>query len=98
MPFRKRRSLAIKIPLLTSLLLLAALAAMSVASYLELRGALVELASGRLEGAATQMASVFGMNVELPFHVGVGAFWVIIGVMIVVLVGMTTYFRRRGFL
>ena len=40
MPFRKRRSLAVKIPLIMSLLLLAALAAMSVASYLELRRAL----------------------------------------------------------
>jgi signal transduction histidine kinase len=59
MPFRKGRSLAVKIPLLTSLLLLAALAAMSVASYVELRTALVELAAGRLKGAATQMANVF---------------------------------------
>ena len=32
MPFQKRRSLAVKIPLITSVLLLAALAAMSVAS------------------------------------------------------------------
>ena len=62
MPFRKRRSLAVKIPLITSLLLLAALAAMSVASYLELRRALVDLATGRLQGAATQMANVFGMS------------------------------------
>ena len=46
----------------------------------------------------TLLASVFGMNVDLPFHAGVGAFWVIIGVMIVVLAGMVGYFRRRGFL
>ena len=62
MSFRKRRSLAIKIPLLTSLLLAAALAAMTVASYLELRRALVDLASQRLQGAATQIASVFTMS------------------------------------
>ena len=62
MPFRKRRSLAIKIPLLMSLLLLAALAAMTVMSYRELRGALVDLAGERLQGAATQMANLFGMT------------------------------------
>jgi signal transduction histidine kinase len=60
MPFRKGRSLAVKIPLLTSLLLLAALAAMSVASYVELRSALVDLAAGRLKGAAAQMVNLFG--------------------------------------
>jgi signal transduction histidine kinase len=62
MPFRKRRSLAVKIPLLMSLLLLAALAAVSVASYIELRNGLVELAAERLQGASTQMANVFGMS------------------------------------
>ena len=62
MPFWKRRSLAVKIPLLTSLLLLAALAAVSVASYIELRNGLVDLATGRLQGAASQMASVFGIS------------------------------------
>ena len=62
MPFRKRRSLAVKIPLITSLLLLAALTAMSVASYVELRRALVDVANGRLQGAATQMANVFAMS------------------------------------
>jgi hypothetical protein len=62
MPFARRRSLAIKIPLLTSLVLLAALAAMSVASYMELWSALVEMARGRLDQAADQMANVFGMS------------------------------------
>jgi signal transduction histidine kinase len=62
MPFRKRRSLAVTIPLITSLLLLAALAAMSVASYVELRRELVDLATGRLQGAATQMASIFAQT------------------------------------
>ena len=64
MPFLKRRSLAVKIPLLTSLLLLAALAAMTVASYVELRRALVDMATQRLQGAAVQMANVFGNSVR----------------------------------
>jgi magnesium transporter len=46
----------------------------------------------------TLLASVFGMNVDFPFHTGVGAFWAIIAVMVVVLSGMVAYFRRRGFL
>src|SRR5215216_256850 len=46
----------------------------------------------------TLLASVFGMNVHLPFHTGVGAFWMIIGVMLAVLVAMVGYFRKRGFL
>ena len=62
MPPRTRRSLAIKIPLLTSVLLAAALAAMTVASYLELRRALVDDASQRLQGAAAQMAGVFATS------------------------------------
>ena len=62
MPFSKRRSLAVKIPLLTALLLVAALAAMSVASYIELRTALVEMATGRLHQAGDQIAAVFSMS------------------------------------
>jgi magnesium transporter len=46
----------------------------------------------------TLLASIFGMNVNLPFEDDVGAFWTIIGVMVVVLVAMVGYFRRRGFL
>jgi len=46
----------------------------------------------------TLLASMFGMNVEFPFHTGVGAFWAIVGVMVGVLTGMVAYFRRRGFL
>jgi signal transduction histidine kinase len=64
MPFSGRRSLAVKIPLLLSALLLLALATMSVASYLELRSALVELATTRLQQAADQMANVFAMTVR----------------------------------
>jgi Mg2+ and Co2+ transporter CorA len=36
--------------------------------------------------------------VDLPFESTVGAFWTIIGVMVVVLIAMVGYFRRRGFL
>src|SRR5918996_896674 len=51
----------------------------------------------------TMIASVFGMNVGLP---GGGdppggvsvSFWIIIGAMVAILVGMVTYFRRRGWL
>ena len=62
MPFSRRRSLAVKIPLLTALLLLAALAAMSVASYVELRRATIDIATGRLKQAADQMGNVFAMS------------------------------------
>src|ERR671919_959905 len=51
----------------------------------------------------TLLASVWGMNVGLP---GGGdppggvsvSFWIIIGAMVAILVGMVTYFRRRGWL
>jgi magnesium transporter len=46
----------------------------------------------------TLLASIFGMNVHLPFTGTVGAFWTIIAVMGIVLVGMIGYFRKRGFL
>jgi magnesium transporter len=46
----------------------------------------------------TLLASIFGMNVNLPFEGTAGAFWTIIGVMVVVLIAMVGYFRRRGFL
>jgi magnesium transporter len=46
----------------------------------------------------TLLASIFGMNVHLPFEGSVEAFWTIIGVMIFVLIGMVGYFRKRGFL
>jgi magnesium transporter len=46
----------------------------------------------------TLLASTFGMNVKLPFQAGVGAFWLIVGVMVVTLAAMLGYFRRRGFL
>src|SRR5262245_59929861 len=62
LPFSRRQSLALKIPLLLSLLLLAALTAMSVASYIELRRALMEMATTRLQQAADQTAAVFAMT------------------------------------
>ncbi len=46
----------------------------------------------------TLIASTFGMNVAFPGTGTAVAFWVIVGTMVVVLVGMAWYFRRRGFL
>ena len=46
----------------------------------------------------TLIASVFGMNVQVPGEASLTAFWLIIGAMVVILVGMLTYFRRRGWL
>ncbi len=46
----------------------------------------------------TLIASVFGMNVHFPGEGSNAMFWVILSVMLVTLVGMAAYFRRRGFL
>jgi magnesium transporter len=46
----------------------------------------------------TLIASIFGMNVKVPGESSLTAFWIIIGVMVAVLVGMVGYFRKRGFL
>jgi magnesium transporter len=51
----------------------------------------------------TMIASIFGMNVGLPGGAEPSggttvSFWVIVGVMVAILVGMVTYFRRRGWL
>ncbi|HWI17256.1 MAG TPA: ATP-binding protein [Vicinamibacterales bacterium] len=62
MPFSKRRSLAVKIPLLMTTLLLLALAGMSAASYVELRASLIDIATGRLQRAADQLANVFTLS------------------------------------
>jgi signal transduction histidine kinase len=62
MPFAKRQSLALKIPLLMTTLLLLALAGMSAASYVELRASLIEIATGRLQRAADQLANVFSLS------------------------------------
>ena len=46
----------------------------------------------------TLIASVFGMNTGVPGEQSIAAFWVVIVVMIVVLVGMLALFRKRGWL
>jgi magnesium transporter len=46
----------------------------------------------------TLIASIWGMNVRVPGEGAIGAFWMIIGVMLVVLVGLVGFFRRRGWL
>ena len=46
----------------------------------------------------TLMASIFGMNVIFPGESSPQAFWVIMGAMVVILVGMIAFFRRRGWL
>jgi LPXTG-motif cell wall-anchored protein len=38
------------------------------------------------------------MNVKVPGEGSPSAFWVILGVMLVVLSGLVAYFRRRGWL
>jgi len=46
----------------------------------------------------TLIASVFGMNVDFPGGESIATFWLIMVVMIVILVGMIVFFRRRGWL
>jgi magnesium transporter len=46
----------------------------------------------------TLIASIWGMNVGVPGEQRIAAFWVIVGCMVVILVGMLAYFRRRGWL
>jgi magnesium transporter len=46
----------------------------------------------------TLIASVFGMNVDFPGGESITTFWLIMAVMIVILVGMIVFFRRRGWL
>jgi magnesium transporter len=46
----------------------------------------------------TLLASIWGMNVGVPGEHDMTAFWVVVGVMVVLLVGMVSYFRRRGWL
>ena len=46
----------------------------------------------------TLIASIFGMNVHVPGEETVSGFWLVVGVMVVLLVGLVTVFRRRGFL
>jgi magnesium transporter len=46
----------------------------------------------------TLIASIWGMNVGVPGEGGVTAFWIVVGSMVAILVGMVAYFRRRGWL
>ncbi len=46
----------------------------------------------------TLFASVWGMNVDLPFATGTAAFWGIVVGMVAMLLAMVGYFRSRGFL
>ncbi len=46
----------------------------------------------------TLIASIFGMNVRVPGQDQIEAFWIVVGVMVVLLVGIIALFRRRGIL
>jgi magnesium transporter len=46
----------------------------------------------------TLIASVFGMNVHFPGFGSAHAFWVIVGAMVVVIVGMVAFFRSKRWL
>src|ERR671931_1675499 len=46
----------------------------------------------------TLIASIFGMNVRVPDQGEIAGFWIILAAMVVLLVGMVAYFRRRGWL
>jgi magnesium transporter len=46
----------------------------------------------------TFLASLWGMNVGVPGEQSIAAFWIIVGAMLAMLVGMIGYFRHRGWL
>jgi magnesium transporter len=46
----------------------------------------------------TFIASIWGMNVHVPGEGETAPFWMILGGMLVLLLGMVAYFRRRGWL
>ncbi len=46
----------------------------------------------------TLIASIWGMNVRVPGQDNIGAFWVVIGCMFAILLGMVAYFRKRNWL
>jgi magnesium transporter len=46
----------------------------------------------------TFLASLWGMNVRVPGEQSIAAFWIIVGAMLAMLVGMIGYFRHRGWL
>ena len=46
----------------------------------------------------TFLASLWGMNVGVPGGDDESAFWAIVGVMVLIMLGMVAFFRRRGWL
>jgi magnesium transporter len=46
----------------------------------------------------TLVASIWGMNVRVPGESDTLAFYLVLGVMLAMLVGLVVYFRRRGWL
>jgi magnesium transporter len=46
----------------------------------------------------TLIASIWGMNVWVPGQNNIAAFWIVIGAMLVILLSLVAYFRRRGWL
>ena len=46
----------------------------------------------------TLVASIWGMNVGVPGEGDMTGFWIIAAAMVALLIGMVTYFRRRGWL
>ncbi|HEX8066671.1 MAG TPA: magnesium transporter CorA family protein [Thermoleophilaceae bacterium] len=46
----------------------------------------------------TLLASLWGMNVGVPGEGDIAAFWIVVGAMVGLLVGMLGYFRHRGWL
>ena len=46
----------------------------------------------------TLVASIWGMNVRVPGEGDPLAFWLVLGLMLAMLVGLIAYFRRRGWL
>jgi len=46
----------------------------------------------------TLIASIWGMNSHVPGEGGTTAFWLVLGGMLAILLGMVGYFRRRGWL
>jgi magnesium transporter len=46
----------------------------------------------------TLIASIWGMNVGVPGEQDMTGFWIVVGAMAAILIGMVVYFRRRGWL
>jgi magnesium transporter len=46
----------------------------------------------------TLIASIWGMNSHVPGEQSTTGFWIVIGCMVAILLGMIIYFKRRGWL